>query len=391
MKDMSFDRQIRLDVLRGFNVFFLSLIVFCKPCYAHRPSDSFFTLKWENGELSGQIELAIKDLEMLMALDSDHDMKVTWGELKSHKEEIFQYINEKITFQSNKKNCSLTHFDLLVTNYSDGAYATVPFNVDCFESQIVTYDLTYNILFELDAQHRGLLNVMSGSNFQTSVFTSQNRMYHGQSLDIGFWRQLYTFILEGMHHIYRGYDHILFLIALLLPAVYLKKNRKYSPQDSIKAVMVETVKVVTAFTIAHTLSLCVTSFQLIPTPPSRVVESLVAATILLTAITNIFPLDWENRWSTGLCFGFIHGIGYASVLTDLGISRWRLVTPLLGFNLGVEFAQTLIILLFIPIAFLLRHTFYYRKVILLGGSFITAILSCIWMVEQMFKISVISP
>jgi hypothetical protein len=181
---------------------------------------------------------------------------------------------------------------------------------------------------------------------------------------------------------------MLFLVALLLPAVFFRRDGQLVPRSQLKGVLVETAKVVTAFTVAHTLSLCLTTFHILTPPPSRLVESLVALTIVLTAVNNIFPVISENRWAVGFTFGLVHGIGYASVLTDLGLTGWRLASPLVGFNLGVELAQLIVIASFLPLAFLLRRTRFYRKVVLIGGSVATGALAIGWMVEQIARVSV---
>jgi tetratricopeptide (TPR) repeat protein len=102
----------------------------------------------------------------------------------------------------------------------------------------------------------------------------------------------------------------------------------------------------------------------------------------LTAINNLRPVVSHNFWLVGFCFGLIHGVGYASVLNDLGLSGWSLAKPLIGFNLGVELAQIMIIGLFLPLAFALRRTNFYYFVFLIGGSTITAGLAGLWMYEQ---------
>lgn len=175
---------------------------------------------------------------------------------------------------------------------------------------------------------------------------------------------------------------MLFLVALVLPAVYVSRGKRYQPQDKLTDVVLSALKVVTAFTAAHTITLCLTSFSVISPPPLRVVEVLVALTILLTAINNLRPVVSHNFWLVGFCFGLIHGVGYASVLNDLGLSGWSLAKPLIGFNLGVELAQIMIIGLFLPLAFALRRTNFYYFVFLMGGSTITAGLAGLWMYEQ---------
>lgn len=391
MKILGRKRVLKLSRTSLFGTLVLLGSLNPSPAWAHKPSDGFLTIKMEAAAISGQLDIAVKDLEMLLAVDNNRDLKVTWGELNSHREEIYRYGIEHLRISSNGAPCSLAPRDLLVTNYSDGAYATVLFNTSCTTEATKTLVIDYDLLFDLDAQHRGLLNLSYRDSKNTFVFTNQAHSYQFEAVAAESGTQIMSFVKEGLLHIYHGYDHMLFLIALVLPAVYFRERRTFRPHASLRPVLLEAFKVITAFTLAHTVSLALTSFQIISPPPSRLLESLVASTVLLTAINNLYPLMKEKRWLAGFGFGLIHGMAFASVLTDLGLKGWHLAFPLVGFNLGVELAQATIVGSFLPVAFLLRNTGFYRTVFLTAGSVITAILALIWMSEQILNVSIISP
>jgi hypothetical protein len=221
------------------------------------------------------------------------------------------------------------------------------------------------------------------------VLSGENRSFEYNLAAKSASTKITQFILEGINHIFYGIDHMLFLVALVLPAVYNIRQKKYIPKEGLGDVIFSALKVVTAFTAAHTLTLCLTSFALIDPPPSRLVESLVALTILLTSLNNLRPIVVYNFWIVGFLFGLVHGVGYASVLTDLGLSGWSLAKPLIGFNLGVELAQLVILGLFLPPAFALRFTSFYYLVFLMAGSFVTAALASVWLYEQVVGRSVL--
>jgi hypothetical protein len=113
--------------------------------------------------------------------------------------------------------------------------------------------------------------------------------------------------------------------------------------------------------------------------PSRIVESGIALTVLLGAVNNLFPLVRERRWVVAFAFGLIHGLGFASVLTDLGLAGWNLVLALVGFNLGVEVGQLALVLVFIPIAFALRETRFYRVAFMPAGAVLIGLLATYWL------------
>ena len=118
------------------------------------------------------------------------------------------------------------------------------------------------------------------------------------------------------------------------------------------------------------------------TLPSRLVESVIAFSIIVTAFNNLFPLLKIPGWAIAFVFGLIHGFGFANVLLDLGLSSTVLGVSLFGFNVGVELGQLAIVAVFLPIAFLVRNSKFYEVVILKIGSIAIAIVAAIWMLER---------
>jgi hypothetical protein len=145
------------------------------------------------------------------------------------------------------------------------------------------------------------------------------------------------------------------------------------------------LKIVTAFTIAHsiTLSLAVTGVAQLP---SRLVESVIAASVLLTAADNLWPFLPKKRWWVAFAFGLIHGFGFASVLLDLQLPASSLVTSLLGFNLGVEIGQLALVAALMPLAYALRHTRGYSMLALRTGSVAIAAISLGWLLERSMNV-----
>src|SRR5262249_20126574 len=160
-----------------------------------------------------------------------------------------------------------------------------------------------------------------------------------------------------------GFDHILFLLSLLLPSVLVRQRSAWQPVSGLRPAFAEVFKVVTAFTLAHSITLSLATFGVL-TPPSRWVESAIAASVLVAALGNLFAFPSRQRWAIAFAFGLIHGFGFAAVLSDLGLPHQVLLLGLLGFNLGVEAGQMLIVAAFLPIAFSLRGTWVYRRLAL---------------------------
>ncbi len=201
----------------------------------------------------------------------------------------------------------------------------------------------------------------------------------------GFWAVLGTYLIEGVWHIWIGADHILFLISLLLPCVFLRESGKlgrWTPIHQISPAITNVIAVVTAFTVAHSITLGLTVLGII-SPPDGLVEPIIAASVLVAALGNITRTLIHLRWQMAFAFGLIHGFGFASVLADLGLPSEQLASALLGFNLGVELGQLAIVAVFFPIAWTLRSTSFYRWGFLFVGSILIAAVSLYWLIERL--------
>ncbi len=199
------------------------------------------------------------------------------------------------------------------------------------------------------------------------------------------WHQLADYVREGVWHIWVGFDHILFLLSLLLPSVFIAMGKGWQPADRFSSAFWDVFKVATSFTVAHSITLSLAALSVIQLP-SRLVESAIALSVVLAALNNVWPLVHGRRWVVAFGFGLIHGFGFASVLTDLGLPQGALLVALVGFNLGVEAGQLAIIAAFLPLAFALRRTWVYRRLVFLVGSAAIAVVAGIWLVERAFNL-----
>jgi hypothetical protein len=206
----------------------------------------------------------------------------------------------------------------------------------------------------------------------------------------------------GIAHILSGLDHVLFLLALLLPAVIgqrarapLRHGKGASPLDAqtsvreqnrdppqIQTVLRDVVKVVTAFTIAHSLTLGLAALGVVSVS-AQVIEPAIAASVALAALDNLRPCFGSQRWSIAFALGLLHGFGFSSALADLGLRGAGLLRALFAFNAGVELGQLALVALFLPLAFLLRRQWLYRWLLLRGGSLAIGCVSLIWLFERM--------
>jgi hypothetical protein len=350
------------------------------PAQAHKPSDSYLSLTTQGDNITGQWDIALRDLDFAIGLDQDGDGKLTWDEIRARHAAISAYALERLKLSTDNGPCAINIADQLIDDHTDGAYTVMPFAVTC-PKPVTQLTIDYHLFADLDPQHKGLLRLTHDGETSTAIFDPQHARQTLSLTTPDRWQQFATYIKEGVWHIWIGYDHILFLLSLLLPAVLLA-----APSDNLRGAFIDVLKVVTAFTLAHSLTLTLASLSLIALP-SRFVESAIAASVILAAVNNIYPLFRGRRPVAAFVFGLIHGFGFASVLIDLGLPKTALLASLFGFNLGVELGQLCIVALFLPLAFTLRNTVFYRRV-LTGGSAVIALVALVWFVERAFDIQV---
>lgn len=355
---------------------------------AHKPSDSYLTLQPGGQGLVGQWDIALRDLDHAIGLDADGDGAITWAEVKARHADIAAYAAARLVLQADGRACALAVGPQQVDEHTDGAYSVLPLSADCAGAATGTVGVGYTLFAELDPQHRGLLRLGTRSAVLDPAQPPQTFALQGAEAASGGWGAFLQYLKEGVWHIWIGFDHILFLLALLLPAVGGWQQGRWQPAASLRAATVEVLKVVTAFTVAHSITLGLATLGVVSLP-SRLVESAIAASVVLAALNNVWPLVQGARWGVAFAFGLLHGFGFASVLADLGLPGGALALALLGFNIGVELGQLAIVLVFLPLAFALRRTLLYRRGVLVGGSLLVALLAAAWFLERAFELTLL--
>jgi hypothetical protein len=189
----------------------------------------------------------------------------------------------------------------------------------------------------------------------------------------------------GMHHIWEGIDHVLFLLALLLPSVMYRPQKDWVAKEKFRDAFVYVVKRVTVFTIAHTITLSAATLGVLSLS-SRLVESIIAISIAITALDILYPIFRSRIWIIVFVFGLFHGFGFASVLAQYAIPSSYMTFSLLAFNLGVEIGQVAIVVAIFPLLFLIRESWLYKQVLLRYGALALITVSLYWFIERGFLI-----
>ncbi len=372
------------------------------PALAHKPSDSYLAIAVSGdvsannriNKISGQWDIALRDLEAAIGLDADGDGEIRWGEVRAKHAEIAAYATARLSLRSGDAACQIGVGAQLIDEHTDGAYAVLPLLIECAKpasaaaTDPARIEIGYTLFADLDPQHRGLLKLQAGGQTQTAVLGPQAALQTFDLAGASAWRQFIDYARVGVWHIWIGFDHILFLVALLLPAVLAYRGRGWQPADSVRTAFWDVFRIVTAFTVAHSITLSLATLGVI-TLPTRLVESAIAASVVLAALNNVWPVFQGRRWTVAFAFGLVHGFGFASVLADLGLPADALLLALVGFNLGVEVGQLAIVVVFLPLAFALRRTAFYRRWVLVGGSLLIAALAAVWFAERAFELELL--
>jgi hypothetical protein len=365
-----------------------ALVLFAVPsASAHTQSYGFLTVAANDDSVSGRVELAIRDLDLAYDLDGDGNGSITWGEFRTREPTLVPALLDRISIDSRAGPCPLTGGPTLIDWRGGDAYAVVPFEGSCpsFGGRL---GVGYDLLFEHDAQHRALAAItFAGRTHSVVMAAAANRvLLDGSDEGAGLF---FTFVAHGAHHIWVGYDHILFLITLLLGAVVTRQAGRWMPVDKLSAALFAVVKVVTSFTVAHSLTLGLAAFGVLRLPPV-LTESVIAATIILAALNNIIPVVTRRIWLLALVFGLIHGVGFANVLADLDLPSDGLLTALLAFNLGVEFGQLVIVFAVLPLIVLIGRRPIYGRVALPVVSLAVALLGAMWLLDRTVGLAIVS-
>jgi len=363
---------------------FVAALLLAGAASAHKPSDAYLTIERDGETLRGQWDIALRDLDNALGLDADGDGEITWRELKARHAAIDAYALQRLHVASAGEACPLAATGHLVDSHTDGAYAVLAFTGTCPRPG-PTLTIDYRLFRELDPQHRGLVNYVEGGESRSVVFSVEvpERVVGGDSG--GPLAQFATYVHEGVWHIWQGFDHILFLLSLLLPAVLVRRDGRWQAGRSFRGAFVEVAKVVTAFTLAHSITLSLAALDVVALP-SRWVESAIALSVVLAALNNLFPVVSHGRWMAAFAFGLLHGFGFAGALHDLGLPSGSLALSLAGFNIGVELGQLAIVAAFLPLAYAIRASWAYRRVIVAGGSAVIASVAGVWLVERAFDV-----
>jgi hypothetical protein len=354
---------------------------------AHAPLQGYLFLLVYSDSAVVRLELAIPDVERALTLGWDPKARPTPEQMEANLAAIRAYVEPRFALGDGAERVTPVYrgFDFRATEA--GEFLLLEYAVARPLGPQVPITLTP--FFEFNESTRRNMVVIQ-HNWRTGTFNNEGNVSlilspadPTQTLDLSdstLWRGFLALVRLGVWHIWIGIDHILFLVALVLPSVLRRENGRWQPAPSFGRALVKILTIVTCFTVAHSVTLSLAALGVVDLP-SRFVESVIAGSITVAALHNIWPVARVNEAAIAFVFGLFHGFGFASVLGDLGLGTDHLVLSLLGFNLGVEIGQVAIIAAIFPVLYIVRQWRVYIWGLRVASVGLMAI-GLLWMAER---------
>lgn len=375
-------------------VFSVSLLAHSRTAEAHFADQSYIFLNVTDTTLGGELEATLTDLDQIIPLDADGDGEITTQEALAKETEIFDYLLGQLEISANGQPLTVTRTEMDFLELPNRTFVKAGIEVTGFETTPEAVEVTFNGFYgQLENPHKffGIIasNTRTGlENNEANIaafFGPDERTQTISLVGLPWFQLLMMFIVQGVWHIWLGFDHVLFLATLLIPAVMVVVASRWEPEESLRAPLMKTVKLVTAFTLAHSVTLSLAALDIVRLP-AWIVEAIIALSIAYVALTILIPRWHKNMFWVVVAFGFFHGFGFANVLEPINIEPNQKVLTLAGFNIGVELGQLAIVIVLFPILYMLRKTSFYRNIVMKVGSVLLILIALFWFEERAFDL-----
>lgn len=316
------------------------LLALCQSALAHTPDISTGKIVAKpKGSYAVDIGFLATDLERLFRESMAERQGVDLSPPGVLETEIGKFIQRRVSMRDAKGRVCASRIEKSGEDPTNQDSALVALAFDCVGADpVIFYDAT-KLLAAQGARGKHLVTVVDEKNpGETMLLPGSPPLDLSKPLETT-WQIMKKFGAAGVEHILTGYDHICFLIAVVLWA-----SRVWP-----------VVKIVTAFTISHSITLSLAALDIV-TLPTTFTEAAIALSIIYVAVENFFSRKVDGRWRDTFFFGFIHGFGFASGLKELNVQKSTIVPALASFNIGVELGQIAIVALLIPILLAIDKT-----------------------------------
>lgn len=362
----------------------LCLVLMPLTASAHQSGNSYLRISSTESGVSVQIDFAVRDLNSLLQVPPEQQKEIRRHELDELQDRLAALVGESLVLEADGHPLLLTFQSQTVTLHNDGLYVRQTHAAAALPATSAYLLVRYGFFNEEEKVARAFLKLTSGPLESTTVLDPRHAVQRLPLREIALAEALWTYAREGALHIWSGPDHLLFLLCLLLPGLSLARSSSLSASAlrGMPAVSVYALKVVTAFTLAHSITLAAAALDWI-TLPDQLIESAIAASIIVSALLNLRGGEGRQAWKLALGFGLIHGMGFANGLRELGLSSSHFIETLVAFNLGVEFGQMAVVLLFGLLLWPVLSNERVVRAIQRWGSLLILLIACVWLIERL--------
>jgi hypothetical protein len=359
--------------------------VAARPAEAHGLGMSQLRLQVNGAHLDGQWEIQLRDARRALGLDPQVLGDAGWRDVEGHGEALRTYLTGKLGVSSGGQPCPV-ELDRAPPEWEPGQEQVLFRLASTCAAEPVRLELRCDLLFDVDPMHRAYFSVEDARVTHVGVFRDAQRSVTVDVHQFHAWSTFTEFVREGVGHIASGVDHMLFLLALLLPAPLLRTGSDWSLRAGLLPTLREVVKVVTAFTLAHSLTLCLSFFGLVA-PKAQWVEVAIALSVGAAAWNNLRPFLPGKAWAIALAFGLVHGLGFAGALKNLSLPVHARGLALAAFNVGVELGQLAIVAVVLPLLYAASRRAWYPRIVLGVGSFLIVWVAALWTIQRTFGLA----
>jgi hypothetical protein len=365
---------------------------------AHRNDESYLYLDVGENDLRGTVQMPYPDIRRVLGLKLAGTADEVRAEIEANLELLQAYAADRTSIGADGATWDVAFDGFSVLEDKDVAedgfgYLILPFVVDLEGGevpQLVELEFTPFLAEIPDRNNIGLISnyweggYIGGEANELAVFSSGSPTGVIDLSNASQWKNFRASMDLGVDHIRTGPDHIFFILVLLLPVVLILVAGVWYPAPTFRGSLWKIFVVATMFTIAHSITFTLAGLDILPLPPAKFTETLIALSIAVAALLNLKPIFGDREWIIAFSFGLFHGMGFAAFVDDLEISRTTQFVSLLGRNLGIELGQLVIIVLSLPALYILSRTRFYRPFFVVTMVVLAAI-SLVWVVERLFE------
>ncbi len=342
---------------------------------AHQSGNSYLRMDSTAQQLDIQLDFPVRELGSLLQLPPGERSEPGREQIAALQPALATLIRQSLQLEADGTPVKFAFVAQEVVLHNDGLYVRQRHAGPPLAGTASQLLVNYGFFNDQEKLARAFVRLQSNQRETSAVFDPRHAVQRLALREVALAELLWTYAREGMHHIWSGPDHLLFLLCLLLPGLGLAR-------DGLRPLTGYALVVITAFTAAHSLSLAAAALDWVVLP-DVLVEATIAASILVSALLNLFSGQRSHQWKLAFGFGLVHGLGFANGLRELGLSSSHFVETLLAFNLGVEAGQLLVVagagLLLWP--WLARERVVSR--VQRWGSAAIGVMATVWLVERL--------